>query len=159
MIISSLKTFRNCLWLSYFLIKTQEYCQQPKFLLNSMTDNFKRVFWNSCTKIFWNFPEKLMLESFLLINLYYHRLQPTGLETPLQILFWKCSGRIECSKISKISKRSFCKTAPFSLMLQACCSEISAFNKVRLKEKCFLWLFSEIVANLPEERPIMKPFY
>ena len=36
---------------------------------------------------------------------------------------------------------------------------ISAFNKITLKEKCFLWLFSEIVSNLPEKRPLIKPFY
>ena len=36
-IISSLETSRNCPWQSYFLIKTQEYFQQPKFLVNSIT--------------------------------------------------------------------------------------------------------------------------
>ena len=128
-IISSLNTSRNCLWWGYFLIKTQEYCQQPKFLLNSITDVFMRVFWNSCTKNFGTIPEKRMLQSFLLINLYDHSLHHTGLETPLKILFWKCLGRKECSNTLKISKRSLCKTTPFSLPLQACSSEFLASTK------------------------------
>ena len=133
-IISSLNTSRNCLWWGYFLIKTQEYCQQPKFLLNSITDVFMRVFWNSCTKNFGTIPEKRMLQSFLLINLYDHSLHHTGLETPLKILFWKCLGRKECSNTSKISKRSLCKTTPFSLPLQACSSEFLVSTKSNLEK-------------------------
>ena len=49
-IILLLKTSRNCLWWRYFLIKTQDYSLLPRTLLNSVTDDFMRVFWNSCTK-------------------------------------------------------------------------------------------------------------
>ena len=59
--ISSPTVLRNCHWWSHFLTKTQEqdYNQQPKTLLYSITDVFRRVFWglfwNSCTKNFGNY--------------------------------------------------------------------------------------------------------
>ena len=63
-----------------------------------------------------------------MLNLYDHTLQPT-LRTPLQILFWKCLKRKGCSKISKISKRTLCKTTRFSLTLQAYNSEFLTLTK------------------------------
>ena len=103
------------------------------FHSNSITDVFMRVFWNSCSKNFENFPEKVCW-NFLLINFYNCSLQTTWLETSLQILFWKCLGRKECSKILEISKRSFCKTIPFSLTLLACSSEFLASTKSGFKK-------------------------
>ena len=35
---------------SHFLSKTHDYSLLPRTLLNSVTDGFMRVFWNSCTK-------------------------------------------------------------------------------------------------------------
>ena len=57
-IILSLKIWRNCLWWSQSLTKTQDqdYSQQPKTLVNSITVVLIRVFWgsfwNSCTEIY-----------------------------------------------------------------------------------------------------------
>ena len=68
-----------------------------------------------------------------MINLYDHSLQPSGLETPLQIHFWKCLVRKECYKILKISKRSLCKTTPL-FHVASLRFRISSFNKIRLKD-------------------------
>ena len=94
-----------------------------------------------------------------MINLYDHSLQPTRLETPLQILFQKCSGRKECSNISKISKRFPCKTTLFFNVASLQFRNFRRQQNQIQRKKYFLWLFSYIVANLPEKRPIMKPFY
>ena len=42
--ISSPNISRNFLWWSHFLIKTQDYSLQPRTILNSITDNFMKVF-------------------------------------------------------------------------------------------------------------------
>ena len=72
--ISSPKALRNCLWWIHFLIKAkdQDYSQQPKTLLYSIIDVFKRVFWglfwNSCTKI-WKMYSKTFVVEFPLCKI------------------------------------------------------------------------------------------
>ena len=50
------KVLKNFLWWSHFLIKTQGYSLQLRTILNSATDDFMAIFWNSCTKNFVKFP-------------------------------------------------------------------------------------------------------
>ena len=123
-IISSPKASRKCLWWSHFLIKTQDqdYSQQPKTLLNSITDVFIRVFqgpfWNRCSKNFEIYTAKLMQWSFLWIKLHYYSLQSTtGPKTLPQNTFLEVL-------------RNRCKTVSFSLTLQACSPEFLTSTKV-----------------------------
>ena len=59
----------------------------------------------------------------------------------------------------KTFKEIFVQNYSFFFTVASLQFRISGFNKIKLIEKCFLWLFSGIVANLPEKWPIMKPFY
>ena len=43
-------TSGKCLRWSHFLIKTQDYSLLVRTLLNSVTDDFMRLLWNSCTE-------------------------------------------------------------------------------------------------------------
>ena len=49
---------------SHFLIKTYYYSLQPRTLLNSFTDDFMMIFWNSFTKNFGKYPGKHMSFTF-----------------------------------------------------------------------------------------------
>ena len=92
--ISSPTVLRNCHWWSHFLTKTQEqdYNQQLKTLLYSITDVFTRVFWglfwNRCTKKLWKLYSKRMEWVLLWIKLRGYSLLPTtGPKTLLKITF------------------------------------------------------------------------
>ena len=57
-IMSYSKFWKNCLWWSHFLIKTQNYGLQLRTLLNSITHDFMTIFRNSCTENSRKFPRK-----------------------------------------------------------------------------------------------------
>ena len=69
------------------------------------------------------------------MNLQGYSLKTAGLETSLQILFWKCLERKGCSKILE---KIFGKNCPFFFNVTSQQSRISDFNKIRLQEKCLL---------------------
>ena len=60
-------------------------------------------------------------------------------------VFWKCSGSIGCSQISK-SLKNLCKNFSSSLTLRAC-SRISDFNKKDSNKNVSCW-WSEIAGNM-----------
>ena len=60
-------------------------------------------------------------------------------------------------KLRKFQKNDFCKTFPFISTLQTYSSEFD-FNKSRLQEKCFLWVFWDSW-KFDREMSIMKSFY
>ena len=65
---------------------TRDYSLQPRTLLNSITDDFIKVFWNSCAENFGKLSEKRILWIFLLTQLHEYNLQPTtGLKVALKI--------------------------------------------------------------------------
>ena len=66
------KVLKNFLWWSHFLIKTQDYSLQLRTTLNSITDDFMTIFWNSCTNNFVKFPGEHVQFTFNVIA----RLQP-----------------------------------------------------------------------------------
>ena len=148
---------KNCLWRNYFLIKIQDYCQRPKFLLNSVIDVFLRVFWNRCTKNFGNYPEKKYVGEFPFDK--FARLRPTAYRTRKSTTdaFLVALGKLVKSKgVIKFQKflkgvRKFLKFHKDLRVKISLHVRISDFNKIRLKEKCFLWLLSEIVVNLSGE--------
>ena len=76
-IISPPKISKNCGMVESLFNITQDYSLQPITLLNSFTDDFIRVFSNSCTKNFGKFSEKRMWQGFLLTELRKYSLQPT----------------------------------------------------------------------------------
>ena len=134
-IVSSLKISINCLWRSYFLIKVQDYCQQPKFLLNSITDVFLRVSWKSWTKRFRNYPKityvmEVPFDKFV-------RTQSAGYRTrnSTSDIFWKYLERKGYLKISK--RQNFVQNYPFFFNVPSLQFPISDFNNIRLKEKYF----------------------
>ena len=63
----------------------------------------------------------------------------TRLTTLVQTFFWKSWKRTRCFKFSKVPK-DLCKVSFFP-NFTSLRSRISGFNKTRLQEKCFLWLF------------------
>ena len=81
----------------------------PWTLLNSVTDDFMRVFWKSCAKIFVKLSEQRMrwrsLKSWT--NKVYSLLPNCTIDT-----FRKCLKRKGNSKISKIPKKSL-RNCPF----------------------------------------------
>ena len=80
--------------------------------------------------------------------MHKYSLQTTiELKTPLQILFWKCSERKDCSKSLKFQK-TLGKTIPFPLKLQACNAQFLTLPKTDSK-KNVSFECSEIVGSLP----------
>ena len=55
-----------------------EYSLQTTILLNYITDDFMRAFWNSCAENFGKLSQNHMQWSFLLTQLYEYSLQSTG---------------------------------------------------------------------------------
>ena len=69
------KNFTKFSLVESFLIKTQGCSMQPRTLLNSVTNDFMRVFLNSCTENFRKHPEKRRYWSYLLLQLHKYNLQ------------------------------------------------------------------------------------
>ena len=121
--------------------QTQDYGLLPRTLLNSVTDDFMRVFWKGCTKTkLENIQKKFCCGVPVNTNVQIQSAAYIELKTPLQINFEKCSERKRCSKSSKIQKKylQFCTFFSNLIGLQSTISDIS---KYRLQEKCFLWVF------------------
>lgn len=106
------KNFKKCSLVESFLIKTQGYSMQPRTLLNSVTNDFMRVFLNSCTENFRKHPEKHRWWSSLLIQLHKYSLQPAIGKKSIK-LFWRCSEWKGCSKTSKNSRKIFAELSFF----------------------------------------------
>ena len=84
---------------------------QWRTLLNSITDDLMRVFWNSCTKNFGKLSAKNIQGSYLLLelhNIVYSLLPDCTTDTFLERLENK-----GCSKISKIPRKIFAKVCLF----------------------------------------------
>ena len=111
----------------------EDYSLQPRIRLKSITDDFMRVFWNSCAENFGivrkTYEVEFSLNKFARIQFTaYYRTAIKCLETK------------ECSKISKNPKKSF-RNCPFSFNATSLQSRISGFSKYKLQEKCFIWVF------------------
>lgn len=86
---------------------------------------FMKVFWNSCTKKFGKHSEKLVCRR----SLQEYSLQTTtGLKTPLQIHFWRCSEEKRSFNILQNTNK-LSKTVPFSLTIQAYSPEFPTQQK------------------------------
>ena len=131
---------------SFFNIK-QDYGLQSRTLLNSITDDLMRVFWNSCIENFGKLSEKNMWWSSLLIELHEYSLQPTtGLHYRYILRMLRKKG---WSKISKIPK-TLSESVPFSLTLQPWIPEFLTSANADSK-KNISFEYSEIVGSLPEK--------
>ena len=120
----TLKVFdgEDCLQWDYFLIKTQDYCLQLRYLLNSVACFDDGVL------------RQLVEFSFNKIA----RLQPImGLKAPPHILFWKCSERKGCSKNSEFLKQALQKCSVFCNVRNIVLN-LPLQKKKNLKEKYFL---------------------
>lgn len=132
-------TSRNWLWWNHFLTKTQGYCQQPRFLLNSITDDrcFMRLFRSSCTKSLGNYPEKTCVGEFPLNK--FTRLQYTAYltrnstaNTFLEVL----RKEIVFKNLENFQKISV-QNCTFFFDFTSLQSRIFDFNKIRFQGKCF----------------------
>ena len=94
----------------------KNYSLQPITLLDSVTDNSMRVFWNSCAENFGKLSEKRIVEfSFNRVG----RIQAAvHYENALQMHSKNSQKRKNVLKFQK-SKKNFFETVPFSLMLQS----------------------------------------
>ena len=96
--------------------------------------------------------------SWISIKFPYSLKPTTGLKTPPLLLFWKCSERTGCSKITKIQKKKkkkkkkkkIWKNVFSSLTLQAWSSEFPTSTKTNVK-KNVSYECSEIAENLPRK--------
>ena len=131
--------------------KTKVYC--PK-LLNSVTDDFIRDFWNSFTKTKLENIQKNLCCG--VSSKYKYSLHPTiELKTPPQVNFGKCSERKGYSKSSEIPKKSLQICLFFyNLCLQFTICDV---KKNRLQEKCSLWVFW-YSSKFTRKRSTMKSF-
>ena len=125
----------------------QDYSLQPRTLLNSITDDFIRMFWNSCTKNFERLSEKPMQRSSLLIDFHEYSLQPT---TGLQYRYI-----LEVLRNQRMFENF--QNCLFFSNATALESRICDFIKYRLQGKCFLWVFWNSW-KFDRERSIMKSF-
>ena len=116
-----------------FLLKNRAIFYRT--LINSITDVFMRIFWNSCTENFGKYSEKCIYWG---CN--------TRLKAPLQVLFCKCSGKKDNLKISKIPKSLF-KWASFYLTLYACKSKFSTSIKTDQNKSASFEFYQETVYN------------
>ena len=84
----------------------------------------------------------MQCSSLLLVKFHHYSLQPTtGLTTRLEILFWKCSERKECSKILKIFIRTLQNCSFFS--------NDTGFLTIRAStKKSVVCEYSEILGNI-----------
>ena len=122
-----------------------EYSLQTTTLLNSVTDDFMKAFWNSCAEnlsekpIIWKLSEEHMW-SCILIQLHEYNLQPTTGQHYRDILEVLRKERIYVLKFLKFQKKSFWNCPSFSnaTVLQF---RISDFRKYSFQEKCFFGVF------------------
>ena len=104
-----------------------------------------RVFWNSCIKNFENYPEKTYVGESALDK--FVRLQ----STPYRTKNFTTDTFLEVIRKERVSwnfekfKKTFVQNYPFFFNVTSLQSRISDSNKIRLQEKYFLWLFSEIL--------------
>ena len=101
--------------------------------------------------------QKMYVVKFIFHKLHGYSLQPTtGLKPPLQILFWKYSERKECSKDSKIPRKSL-QVFLFFPDVAGLQSTISYLTKTDSKKNVSCECF-KMVGNLPGKGPYCSHF-
>ena len=122
-IISFPKTSKKCL--SHLLIKTRLYLL-PRTLLNYVTDDIMRIFWNRCTKKkkkkLGNIQKTYVVEFPLNTNAQIQSTAYQQTKTSTTDTFQKVLGKVVL-KIQKF-QNNLCKTVSFPQTLQACNPQI-----------------------------------
>ena len=142
------KTFKELSLVESFFNIKQDYSAQSRILLNFITDDLLRVFWDSRPENFVKLSEKIC--SGVPFYLSCTNIVCSLLPDCTAYTLWEWLESKGCSKISRIPKKNLCGSVSFSLTLQPCSPEFLTSAKAGSKKNVF-FEYSKIVGSLSEK--------